>query len=264
MLEQIARSPNAFCFGAVMFIPLGIWFIMLVHGMISGDLEPWVGLLGVFAALGLLFLAVKPPNDIIPPIIFFGMILLAILLPFLRKSMNERELRMMDLEQLEKHMTAIIERPDRTISRMEVARRLADMGYVAHALALTEHIKTAPIRQMEDEKREIRKWEFMLRPENSKVIPCLYCGNPGHPAALLCPHCHQPYITRYLRGSIMMPGLAKKLIFGWVLGIGLLLAIPSVAMALPPAGSLLIVPMMLGLGGYTAYRVFFAQPLDQL
>jgi hypothetical protein len=263
MLDQIARNPNAICFGLIMFIPLGIWFLSLMSWMISGDIEVITGIIGIFVAVMLAYLAVKPPADYFPPIIFFGMILLAVLLPVIRKSMSERELRMMEIEQLERHMTRLIERPDMTISRMEVARRLASLGFVAHALALTEQIKAAPMRQMEEEKREIRKWEFSLSPATSKIIPCLRCGKPGHPAALLCPHCQSPYISRYLKGHVVMPALAKKLIIGWTLGVGLLLAIPAASAMLPPAGSLLIIPMMLALGGYTAYRTFFAQPLDQ-
>lgn len=262
--EQIAASPMAFCFGFVMFIPVAVWVVSLIHWMIGGEVDSIVGTLGIFLALFLMGIAIRPPVQWLSPVIFVGMLLLAAVLPFVRRSMLERELRKMEMEKFERHVVALLERPDRTISRMEVARALRAWGYAGHALALAEPIKAAPARMMDAEKREIRQWEASFQPQHDKTIPCLRCGFGGDPSQLRCPRCQSSYVVMYLRRQVVMPELAKKLMLGWILGVGLMLAIPSVVMLVPPAGSLFLVPLLLLVGGYTAYRAFFATPSNAL
>lgn len=258
----IAANPMTFIFGCIIFVALAVWGVAIVHWMIGGEIEAWLGILAIGIGLALCYLAQAPPAPWVSPVIFFSMICMPVILPFIRKSLDERELRSMEIDRMEKFISAILHQPGSTISRMEVARTLARFGYVAHALGVSEIISSAPLRQMDNEKREIKRWEFMLNPQNSHIIPCLKCGSPGHASALICPRCQANYLVIYLRGRIVGPALAKKLLVGWLLGVGLLLAIPWAAMALPPAGSLLIIPMMLALGGYTAYKTFFAETLN--
>lgn len=260
--NQIASNPLAFIFGCTIWIALAVWVVSLVHWMISGEIEAWLGILAMGIAVMLCYVAQKPPVPWLSPVIFVSMVSLPVVLPFIRRSLDERELKNMELERMEKFISAILRQPDSTISRMEVGRILVRYGFVAHAVGICELIKAAPLRQMDAEKREIKRWEFGLTPQNSRIMPCLKCGSPGHASALLCPNCQANYIVIYLRGRVLGPALAKKLLVGWILGVGLLFAIPWVSTNLPPAGSLLIIPMMLALGGYTAYKTFFSTSLD--
>ncbi len=259
---EIAANPITFVFGCLMVIPLIIWILILVRGMIDGDIDGIIGVLGIGVALVLAYAAMKPPAPWISPLIFFGMILLAILLPFIQKSITQRELRNFELEQLEKHMSALVERSDRTMSRLEVARALMKFGLVGHAIGLAEPVLQLPGRQLSREQREVQQWATYATPQNSRPISCS-CGEPGDVHRVICTRCRAPYVMRHLRGSVMGGELGKKLIVGWILGIGLLFAIPSIAVSLPPLASLVLIPIVLVLGGYTAYRAFFAHPLNQ-
>lgn len=262
MSDQIASNPTSFLFGCIIWLALAVWGVAIVHWMIGGEIEAWLGVLALMIGILMCYVAQKPPAPWVSPVIFISMMVLPVLLPLIRRSLDERELKNMELERMEKFITAILRQPDSSISRMEVGRTLVRYGYVAHAVGICEMIKSAPLRQMDAEKREVKQWEFALNPQTSHVIPCLRCGSPGHPSALLCPRCQSNYLVIYLRGRVLGPALAKKLLVGWLLGVGLLLAIPWISMVLPPAGSLLVIPMMLALGGYTAYKTFFAAPLN--
>ncbi|MCC7101870.1 MAG: hypothetical protein IT206_02185 [Fimbriimonadaceae bacterium] len=258
----IAANPLTFISGCLMFVALAVWGVAIVHWMIGGEVEAWLGVLALGIGVVLCYVAQAPPEPWVSPVIVACLVITPALIPFIRRSLDERELKQMELDRMEKLISAILRQPDSTISRMEVARILVQFGYLANAIGIAELIKSAPLRQMDAEKREIKRWEFMLNDQNSSVIPCLRCGNAGHASALVCPHCQANYLVLYLRGRIVGPALARKLLVGWLLGVGLLLAIPLAATTLPPAGSLLIIPMMLALGGYTAYRTFFAPALN--
>jgi len=259
----ISSNPISFLFGCLMVFPLIIWVVMLMRGMVGGEVDGITGAVGIGLALILLFAAMKPPAPWISPLIFFGMILLAILLPFIQKSLTQRELRNLELDQLEKHMSALIERPDRTMSRLEVARALMKFGLIGHAIGLAEPIRQLSGRQFSQEQREVRQWEQYATPQNSRPISCSSCGTPGDVNRVVCTRCRAPYVMRHLRGTIVGGAMGRKLIVGWILGVGLLFAIPSIAVSLPPVASLILIPIVLVLGGYTAYRAFFAHPLNQ-
>lgn len=262
MLEQMRQNPMSAMFGCVMMIPVAIWVISILHWMISGDLDVLAGILGIGLSIFLLILGIRPPVDWLSPLIFCGMIVLAIVLPFIRKSMNDRALRLIEIETLERHLSAVVERPDRMMSRIEAAARLVQFGLVGHAVGIASPVLQLPIRNMDQEKKLVQRWISMRNTQNGRIVPCLKCGANGNEEAILCPQCGAPYLAIYLRGGVHAGTLARKLILGWTLGVGMLLAIPAVAVTAPPAGALILIPMMIGIGGYSAYRTFFARAPD--
>jgi hypothetical protein len=255
---EIARNPNAFFFGCLILLPAALWCIAIVGWLVMGDIEFPTGL-GLIFVLGLMVaIAMRPPAGAswLSPVIYFGMILLGIMLPIFRKAITSRQNHLIECDRVDKKMLAFRNHPDSLLARFELGKELYERGYVGYAEMLVQPILADQKRGfMEDEKRKVRMWAGYA--DQKKPVPCLKCGYRGDLQNMICPRCQANYVTDHVRGSFTSLQTVQKVLVAWMIG-GILLGVIPALVNISPIAGIVGIPILLVLAGYTGYRTYIA------
>ena len=90
--DVLFQNPEWLLAGCMVWVPVGIMVLMLIQAMVMGEVEVAAGFVGLFAALGLGVLGMKPPHPSLSPLIFAVATGTLFMLPVLRAAWNKNEL----------------------------------------------------------------------------------------------------------------------------------------------------------------------------
>ncbi|MFZ4508642.1 MAG: hypothetical protein ACOYON_13185 [Fimbriimonas sp.] len=254
--DALFNSPLTVIAGCVIWIPLAIWIVSMVHWMIMGEIEWTFGFLGIFLALMLGWTALNPPTPTMPVFTLAATVGTMIMFPFVRASLNRRELNSMEIEQVEKAYQSLALRPDNPLAAYKIAKMAYSKGFHGQALAVMETlIANLPKRHYPDEHRTYVRWKQTTPPDLIRPLPCVECGVYNDPARLHCMACGSPVLLDHIKGRFLGRSMGRKLVVGWLGMVSLLAGIP-LASSLPPAAGILLILALLAGVGYAAWRAF--------
>ncbi len=243
---QRLAEHSAALIGCLAWLPLALWIVACVHWMIDGDIDFLTGILGILMAFGLGYEAINPPVPEMAPLTVIAILLTVVMFPFVRRAMDKRQLRQIDVEALERAYQALAVRPDNVIAKIKVAQKLFDLGICGHALRIAEIlVPEMPQRFFSSELRMVKKWQRLgLDARFFTPIVCVECRSSYDPGALFCSQCGAPFPLDFVKGRLIGTKLGRKLISSWVALIAILIGIPE-ARALPPAAAVATVCLMM-------------------
>lgn len=233
--------------GCAIWVPLAVWVVSLVHWMISGEVDFLSGMAGICIAIYLGYIAIKPPIPALSPLSFTAVVLTVMFYPAVRNSLERRELKAIDIEELAKAYRGLGQRPLDPMMKFKVAKQCYIMGMPGHAVAIAESvIGSMPERYFREEHRILNRWrKTPIAQDQFRAIQCVDCGTMNPPGNLHCSQCGAPFLLDRARGKILGKGQGKKLIAAWFAMVACLAGIPS-ATALPPALSAPLILFLLG------------------
>lgn len=254
-IDRIAQHSTALI-GCLAWIPLAVWILACVHWTIGGDIDAVTGVIGVFLAVGLGYEAINPPVPELAPLTVIAVLLTVVMFPFVRRAIDKRELRGVDVEALERGYQALSVRPDNLLAKIKIAKVLFDLGICGHALRIAESLTSNMTpRFFSDELRMVRNWQRMkLEARFFAPIVCAECHTANAPGGLFCSQCGSPYLLDFAKGRIVGPQLGRKLVSTWIALIAILIGIPM-AKSLPPAPA---ITTILGMMTVAIVMVFLA------
>ncbi|CAN5576169.1 hypothetical protein BH11ARM2_BH11ARM2_17300 [soil metagenome] len=244
--------------GCLIWLPLCVWMVSLVQWMVSGETDVATGLIGIVVGLAMGAVAVTTPNLALRPFLFLAVLVTIIMYPFLRQAMIGRELKAIDVENMERSYQAIEERPDNAIAKLSLAKRAYALGYLNPAIGIAEEaLNQLPKGVFEGDQKMVKRWkEYARRDPRAKVtLACPRCGNVNPPAATHCMKCGSRYLLDRSKVRFGPSVQGRKLLAGWI---GMVLAIVGIPMAssLPPMLALVAIFGILAVVGVVLLLAF--------
>lgn len=236
LLERISTNPALFVIGCLVWVPIAICVIALIHWAVAGEIDVVLMILGIGACVALGYFTTNPPHPLMAPVLFFAVFATLVLFPFARRALHEREHLRLDAEQAEGAYAILRRSPMNLGARMKLARVLFVRGMAGHAIRVAEAaLKGMPRQQFLDDHREVEKWAWQVRdPAHYRPLPCLHCRTMNPPGEIFCTHCGGPFLLDQLRGAWSAGGLGRKLIAAWILAVFAFVGIPSSALLASP------------------------------
>jgi hypothetical protein len=221
--------------GCCIWIPLAVWILSLVGWMVTADIDILTGVLGIWIAIGLGYVAMKPPVPALSPLSFIAVLITLVMYPWARSALNRRELKSIDVEALEKAYEQLAMKPDNTLARFKVAKHAYILGMPGHALKIAEEaLAYIPERHFQDEHRLLKRWRAQVQqPEFFRAIQCVECNAMNPPGRIHCTQCGAPFLLDRARGKVLGKGQGRKIVAAWFAMVAVLAGIPA-ATALPP------------------------------
>jgi hypothetical protein len=219
--------------------------------MIGGDIDPIFGVIGIFLAVGLGYVALSPPSPRFNLYTFGAVTGTLVLFPFMRHALNQRGLRAVDVEDVEKAYEILKARPDNHASRFKIARLIYELGLPGHAMRIAERcLEQSPKTFFEEERRMVQRWHWVALPQTVfHAITCSECGYQNPPGDVFCERCRAPFLLNRLRRKIMPSALGKKLMGAWIAMVAALAGIPylsEIGGPLAIAGIIALMALSLG------------------
>ena len=257
MLDRISGEPWAFFGGILVWIPIAIWIISLVHWTVQGDVDVLVSLPGMLVAVVLGVLTMSPPDPRLSPV-FFGTVMMTVLFfPFVKAALNKRALHRVDVEQLEKAYEVLHQKPANVGCELRIARILYDKGLPGHAIGIAERVlQNSPGSIFAEEQRMLAQWRAASHGRNlNEQILCVDCGVKNSPGRTHCTRCGAPYPMDYLKGRLVGGSMARKLIGAWIAAVAAIAGMPLISTTLPPSMAL---PAIFGLVVFVTALIWLA------
>src|SRR5687768_6967928 len=205
MLNRISEEPWAFFGGILVWVPIAIWIISLIHWTVQGDVDVLISLPGILVAIVLGVLTLSPPDPRLAPLFFLTVMATVVFFPFVRSALIQRALHRVDVEQLEKACDVLHQRPANIGSELRIARILYDKGLLGHAIGIAERVlQDSPGTLFAEEQRMLAQWRAATHGRNlNEQILCVDCGFKNAPGRAHCSRCGAPYPMDYLKGRLV-------------------------------------------------------------
>lgn len=228
-LGEAINRWGVFLSGCLIWIPIAVWVVAVIHMWVGGDIEAPFAVAAIFVGLAIIALTIRPPVDWLSPILFAGTIVTMVLFVPVRRLAMEHELKAMDGDRLERALDACIARPDNSTSKLAAAEILFKHGQVAHAVALAETaLAGANTAHFRTELAALAKWKAIVARTGSEVGPCIRCGAKNPPGTLECARCGAPVMLESVRGHAVKGELMHKLAAAWAIGTLVVVGVPAV------------------------------------
>ncbi len=232
---RVFHSPLAFVSGCLVWIPVTLWIVSLVHWMIQGDVDFVWGMVGIFLSFVLGILTMTPPRPEMAPYMLLGVVLTTVLFPIFRSSLNRRALDSVDIEAIEDAYEMLRLKPDNHIVRFKFAKLLYKRGLHASALKFAEQaMGSMPASAFFEEHRMVEGWKRSLKSRGpmETTIVCLECGTANELGVFVCARCRSEFLIDHVRGRWVGRNMARKLLAVWAAVMLVLIGIPMAAMLL--------------------------------
>ncbi|MEQ1936349.1 MAG: tetratricopeptide repeat protein, partial [Fimbriimonadaceae bacterium] len=146
--------------GCMVWLPVGIWTISMIQWMITGDVDPLVGILSIGIGLVLGGYTMMTKDTHLRPYFVIAAMSMVIFYPILNKLKNDRENSNLDLEIMERAYEQLGSNPKHLGAQFRIARTLQMKGHLEEAVALLRRTTEGlPKRLIEPEVRTLRQWE---------------------------------------------------------------------------------------------------------
>lgn len=215
-------------FGVLIWIPLVVWMVSLIHWMIQGDMDGATGFMGLIIAGLMGYFSFAPPYPWIPPV-FFGIVcVITMFYPSYKNFLDKRALLKIDIEQMEKAYDQLKDRQDNIGARVKLARLLFPRGLGGHSIVMVEQaLAIMPVGLFEEEQKQVDQWKRQLgNPKVYRAIPCLECGIPNEAGRIYCKRCNAPYLLDHAKGRFLGPNLARSFLAVCGVAVMVILGIP--------------------------------------
>lgn len=241
--ERVAAHPWAFAAGCLVWVPIAIWVISMIHWMVQGDIDAGFGFLGIAAGLTLGGMTVFVPNPDIAPYLLIAATSTIVAFPVVRRIANRHALAQLDVEQVERAYEMLDEKPNNLAANLRLARVLYDRGVCGHAIVIAEEaLKGVPPTYFQDEARMLRQWKLdTTEPKHFRELPCFRCGALNPPGVIYCSKCASPFLLDYAKGRWLEPSTMHRVVAFWFAAVLLLIAIPLTVSNFDPAISMLLI-----------------------
>lgn len=254
--ERASAHPVELILALVIWLPIIVWSILLIHWMVSGDISAETGVGAICIAVTLGYFTVNPPHPSFGIISGIALLLTGVFAPLVRARANKRLNRQLDMERLAKAYEAFGNNPDNLGPQFSLAEILVEFGLTGHAIPLADDVVARmPKRMISSENLQIRNWK--MRPESNQTQPirCPNCKATHAPGAANCRSCgSRIYLETLRRGNF---GKDLNPIFAaWLLLVVVAMGIPFVAMGLPRSVALPIIVLLVCLGIFVGIRTF--------
>jgi hypothetical protein len=253
--ERVASHPVVFITGCLVWVPVAVWIIALIHWAISGEVDALVMVIGIGAAVALGYFTTNPPDPRLGPLLFTVVLGTVVVFPFARSAMNRHALMALESEQAERAYEVLRLSPNNIGARMKLARVLFVRGLAGHAVLLGETtLKGLPKQAFLDDFREVEQWKRRASdPRLYRDAMCLNCRTMNRAGEIYCKKCHAPILLDLLKGSWTKGGLGRKLVSAWILGIVAFVGIPSSALLGSKYVAIALIGIQVGLGFAVAF-----------
>lgn len=242
-VQKVAAHPLAGVFACVGWIFVVAWVISVVHAMVGGEIEAWVGVVAIGVALGLGTLTIDPPDPALAPLFFVATVGTMIFLPWMRRYLNRRALKQIDIERVADCYRGLAGRPGNPSFIFPIAATLWQYGHVGPAVAIGDRLLGSISPQIfVEERRMVNAWKQLPpRPGLFDPIACPRCGesNPCH--ELYCTSCGAELALMLLGGRFWNVSFAGRAIAIWVGAIAAIVGIPWSVRVFPPNVSILMI-----------------------
>lgn len=254
--DQLLNHPLAMLAGCVVWVPVAIWVVSLIHWAIQGDVDIVSALVGICVGLALGLTAITAKEPYMPPLILAGTLVTTIAFPMVRSALNKRALAQIDIEAVEKAYDQLRLQPGNAAAKFKLAKTIYNKGMPAHALAIAEDaIQSMPEAIFPEENKIIKTWRHYRIPSNQHgPLACMECGVYNQPGMTHCQRCRAPFLLDHARGAWVGRSLARKFVAAWVAIMVALVGIPYAAGSLPSAVS---IPVIVGLMGLAIFVIAF-------
>lgn len=240
-MERLFENPLFFAMGCATWLPLIGLILMIVRGMIMGDLDAAIGVVAAGVCFGLGYLAMFPPHPSAPPIIFTAVLLSLVLLPSANHVAARKLSREIDLDVLEDAYLILGTRPRDAGARFRIAEAVARLGDYPLAAILGEAALThVPTGLYLEERQMIASWKRYS--EGKPVVSSLYCGLCGMqnvPNEFFCAKCGGQLVLNMFRKRWASSQAQAKIVATWLAAVFALVGIPMLTPVLNPRAALI-------------------------
>lgn len=260
-LRDVASNNPLWLFSAiVVWLPVSIWVVSLIHWMIQGDIDVLLGVAGSIIGLGLGMLTVKPPDPSYSPIFLCAILAVMVLYPFLLKLLNDRAHSAIDVDLIRRAYEGIDENPNNFGARWRLAQQLYNRGVYGHALQIADDLlENADTDIFQDEIKILNRWKEQIHPDEIRSLPCLECGNMNAPGEIYCSRCHSKFLLDYAKGKWLGYRSMRRLISVWIAAVSGLVGIPTALAGLRPSQSVVVIPLLMIVSILIIWRAFASQ-----
>ncbi len=260
-LKDMASNDPGWLFASiVVWIPVSIWVVSLIHWMIQGDIDVLSGFAGSVIGLVLGMLTVKPPfpNS---SFLFLGAILAVMFMyPFIKNTVDARAHQAIDVDIIRRAYEGIDENPNNFGARWRLAQQLYHRGVYGHALQIADDLLAKADQEIfHDEIKLLNKWKDQIRPDEIRPLPCLECGWMNEPGEVYCHRCNSKFLLDYAKGKWLGYRSMRRLISVWIAAVSGLVGIPTALASLPPRQAIVVIPLLMIVSILIIWRAFAQQ-----
>jgi len=229
-----------------MIIPAGIMTVSLVNWVITGDIDPITYILCQGVVIALIIVSFYPPFPALSFMILLSSLGLIVAYPFLRAMMTTRELKSLELDQLENAYRMLGQQPRNPIAKFRIAKAVWDLGAPGHALKIAEDaLPSMPSGVFIDEHRTFRNWTLTQLPKDAfRDLSCLDCGERNPPGRTHCFGCGEPFLLSRLGRKLTGKGNGKKLLAVWASITAAVIGVPFTTVLPPALGISLVIGIL--------------------
>ncbi|MBX3096053.1 MAG: hypothetical protein KF812_04260 [Fimbriimonadaceae bacterium] len=231
--NKIASNTDSFFLGCLIWIPIGIWILLLIRQMVDQYLSFLVGFIAMAVLVGLGWTVANIWHPILAWVVFTVVTAPLILLPIIVLLLHQRDIHAVEVEALESGYAMLGLQPTNTIAKFKVAEGAWNCGYQGHAIALADLALTG-------QKRDLFRWEIAaverwkdqdLSANKWAELRCLRCNTGVAPGPAFCPSCGAPYLADHARGRLNPTLKGQKWVASWTAGALLVVGMPYVSMS---------------------------------
>lgn len=255
---------------AFAMIPVVIVVILvLMHWMVTGDIDGWTGLAVIAVVFVVSFATVMSRSTIAVGAVLTCMVTLMVFFPYAVDQLAEAEVQGMDIDKLDKAHQQLVRTPDNVASFFLVAEMVYALGLEGHAIAICERtleklstvidpIKNQSMREVfRAEEHRTRQWRRQVRdPDAFRAVECPRCQHKNEPGTLACGRCNGPFLLDLARKIDPRPRIRPRLVLGFGL-LGLFFTGTVYGMVvLEGFGAYLVLSVGVGLIATVLYKLF--------
>ena len=262
-LDMIGRNPLGFVGACMVWIPVTIWIIAVVHWMIGGELDAVTGCLSLCVAFALGYFTSNPPQPWIGHLFFYTTIGTVAVFPFVRSGFQARQLAAMDVDLMREAYELLRSKRNNSGIILKMSRILADKKHYGHAIPVAElALQGLPAAHFHLEIAEVKGWKAMINPLHKYNLYCKKCDTMSPGGTLFCPKCDHELLMDLVTFNVMPAGKSRKLLMAWLILASLILIIPLASTMLPIGPAIVLIGAVLALGGFVAVRAVFTEEDD--
>lgn len=237
---------------AVAWIVVTVCVSVLVGRLIIAEIDSFLGLAGVGAAIGLGFASAFPPAPGYGYLALTALVLAAVLSMPIAEKARRIEMRRIDSELVAGLYERLELNPRDVYASVRISEVLAHRGMFDRAVVLLQGVlKGQPVSLFAEEHRELARWRTLVSSNPQSV--CLRCGYSDQVGVVICPRCGDRFLWRAVRGGALVAALVAPVVGISIVLTGLVvvpyLLAPDLALAVKLGGGFVAL-ILLGVLGW--------------
>ena len=240
--DQIFNNPGTMLAGCLVWVPIGIWVLALVHWAVQGDVDVIAAFLGILVGIGLGLTALISREPHMAPLILTAVVITMLAFPVVRSALNKRALDQIDIEAIERAYEILGQSPTNSPAKFRLARTIYNKGFPVQAIQIAEDaIQQMPESSFPEENRILKTWRGYRTPSGDGALNCTECGHTNGAGEIYCQKCGSRFLLEHARGAWVGKTLARKFVAAWTVLIVALVGIPYAGSILPSTAALIVI-----------------------